>query len=111
MTGGLSDRHRSFLGGACLLLATVLPTAVSAAPVRDAANGHYYEAVSQSQGITWDAADAAANARVFNGLQGHLATITSPNKNAFVATHLYRDSRNRPDSSLVSIPDPRDNSG
>jgi Protein of unknown function (DUF642) len=64
-----------------------LPAAGRAAPVQYATNHHYYEVVFQSQGITWDAANTAANARTFNGLQGHLATMTSPNENAFIASH------------------------
>ena len=42
-------------------------------------NGHYYEVVSVSAGITWNAASAAANA-----LGGYLATTTSVAENNFV---------------------------
>ena len=42
-------------------------------------NGHYYEVVPASGGITWDAASAAANA-----LGGYLATTTSVAENDFV---------------------------
>ncbi len=38
--------------------------------------GHYYEYVP-SLGITWTAANAAANSRTYFGLQGYLATLTS----------------------------------
>ncbi|WP_299556244.1 T9SS type B sorting domain-containing protein [Seonamhaeicola sp.] len=38
---------------------------------------HYYEYVP-SVGITWTAAKAAAEARTYFGLQGYLATVTSP---------------------------------
>lgn len=39
--------------------------------------GHYYEYVP-SQGISWTAARAAAASRTYFGIQGYLATITSP---------------------------------
>jgi len=42
-------------------------------------NGHYYEAVLVPGGITWDDANAAAEAK-----GGHLATITSGTENEFV---------------------------
>ncbi|MEH6770968.1 hypothetical protein [Maribacter arcticus] len=38
--------------------------------------GHYYEYVD-AIGITWTAANAAASARTYFGLQGYLATLTS----------------------------------
>ncbi len=40
------------------------------------ATGHYYEFVDQV-GITWTAANTAASARTYFGLQGYLATLTS----------------------------------
>ena len=52
----------------------------------NAANDHYYEFVSG--GITWTAAQAAAAARNFFGLQGYLATVTSAAENAFIASKL-----------------------
>jgi hypothetical protein len=59
---------------------------VSALPVFNAANGHYYE-LADAPYITWvDARDAAA-AAVLEGTAhgfGHLATITSAEENAFV---------------------------
>ena len=42
-------------------------------------NGNYYEVIAAPDGITWDAASAAANA-----LGGYLATITSDAENNFV---------------------------
>lgn len=39
-------------------------------------NGHFYEYVP-SLGITWTAAQAAANAKTYYGLQGYLATLTA----------------------------------
>jgi hypothetical protein len=40
------------------------------------ATGHYYEYISDL-GITWTAANTAANNRTYFGLQGYLATLTS----------------------------------
>lgn len=39
-------------------------------------SGHYYEFVS-APGISWTAAEAAASARTYFGLQGYLVTLTS----------------------------------
>ncbi len=62
-----------------------------AAPIEWAAaeggNGHFYEFVPASA-ITWPIARQAAEARMFGGEQGHLATITSQEENNFVAAHL-----------------------
>ena len=62
-----------------------LPRAAGAASIMNPDNGHYYEAVARSAGISWNAANAAANARMFQGMHGHLATITSPAENDFIA--------------------------
>jgi hypothetical protein len=59
------------------LLVLFLSGPASAAPVHNTDNGHYYEAVARPQGITWDAARAEAEGRSYNGLHGHLATLTS----------------------------------
>lgn len=52
-----------------------------------ASNGHYYE-FKVSSGISWNDAKIAAEGLTFNGLQGYLATITSAEENAFVASKL-----------------------
>jgi Protein of unknown function (DUF642) len=77
-------RAFGLLHGACLLGLIALPQAVHAAPVLNPDNGHSYEAVRQSAGITWNAANQAAGARTHNGMLGHLATITSPEENRFI---------------------------
>jgi hypothetical protein len=67
------------------------PTLVSAAPVLLNAgfrDGHYYEVYSQD-GISWPAANSAAQAKTFEYqpgkfVQGHLATLTSQAEDAFV---------------------------
>ena len=40
-------------------------------------NGNFYEVVLVSTGITWPEAKAAAEERIYQGVRGHLATITS----------------------------------
>ena len=70
------------------LLLALLPVAAHAAPVQYSSNGHSYEAVSKSGGLTWNEANDAANARIFNGLHGHLATMTTPGENDFIVQHL-----------------------
>src|SRR5207244_9782682 len=57
---------------------------VWAEPVLNPANGHYYEAVSQSQGIGWSAARSAASRETFKGMPGHLVTIGSAQENQFL---------------------------
>src|SRR5512138_3078838 len=59
---------------------------VGASPVFNPDNGHFYELVNDPW-ITWiEARDAAAGTVLEGTLQGygHLATITSPEENAFV---------------------------
>src|SRR5207248_251432 len=68
-------------------LAAVLPAKVIAAPIKFSTNGHYYETVSRSQGITWSAANTEAMGRTFTGMHGHLATITVYRENDFLAQH------------------------
>ncbi|MDX1516462.1 MAG: hypothetical protein R3288_06460, partial [Woeseiaceae bacterium] len=46
-------------------------------------NGHFYEVIV-ADGIDWDTANALANDRFCNGVQGHLATLTSADEDTFV---------------------------
>ena len=46
-------------------------------------DGHYYQVVIANK-ISWDVAKAAAEQRTFQGVQGHLATIGSPEEDIFV---------------------------
>lgn len=46
-------------------------------------DNHLYE-VFVSDGISWDAANAAAEALIVNGVPGHLATITSEDEDEFI---------------------------
>lgn len=75
---------------ACLLFApSYLACAV---PIRwetaSSGNGHYYELVYTPTHMSWSDADAAAKASVYQGLLGHLATVTSPEENAFLVDNL-----------------------
>jgi len=54
--------------------------------VYNPANGHWYTAVAAAG--NWDAANAAAQLMTFQGITGHLATLTSAQENSFVATNL-----------------------
>jgi hypothetical protein len=54
----------------------------SAAPI-EFTNGHYDEYVP-AEHSSWTDANAAASSLSYAGLPGHLATVTSPEENAFV---------------------------
>lgn len=64
-----------------------LPLSSIAAPVEwkvdDGGNGHFYEVVV-ADGISWNAARIAAEEKLFEGRQGHLATLTSAAEDNFV---------------------------
>ncbi|MEK7407517.1 MAG: post-COAP-1 domain-containing protein [Acidobacteriota bacterium] len=77
---------------ACVSVVAVfaVPLSLSARePVRNPSNGHYYLRVDTA-GINWSAAEAAAEATTFQGIRGHLATITSAQEDQFVAS-LFSD--------------------
>src|SRR5205823_13741050 len=57
-------------------------------PVQDPATGHWYQLGLAVGSVTWDVARAGAEARTYNGYQGHLATITSAAENNFVQSFL-----------------------
>ncbi len=63
---------------------------VSATPfqwtVAGGGNGHWYEFVSSI--VTWDTANANAQASTYNGMPGHLATITSAEENDWVFSNV-----------------------
>ena len=74
-------------------------------PVSDGGNGHWYEYVAGNE--TWTSARVDAAGRTFDGLPGHLATLTSAAENDFIFQHFspvqawiggYQD-RNAPDYS------------
>jgi len=76
---------------ACLLLAIAAPA--GADPVQWAGNGHWYEAVDPSGGLTWEEASQAAQGRTWMGMPGHLVTITSQEEQDFIATLLGSSNR------------------
>lgn len=59
----------------------IFPMTLLAGPVEF--DGHFYEVIVDS-GINWDDADSAANSLSFNGVTGHLATITSEGEDNFI---------------------------
>lgn len=56
------------------------------------ATGHFYEYVGASEPIDWASASAAADGRDLYGVQGYLATVTSEEENAFVASLIESNS-------------------
>ena len=68
------------------VLATPSLSCASATMVRSGTNpttGHYFE-VYAIDGVSWDFANTCANASSYQGVQGHLATITSSGENTYV---------------------------
>ena len=76
---GVSGKYRA-LAGFLFLNASF---SIEATPIQwetgEGGNGHYYEAISAPEGISWDDAQASANS-----MGGYLATITSVEENLFV---------------------------
>lgn len=56
----------------------------SAVPVQWNVNGHYYEVIDYKDALNWDEANRDAQTREYNGLRGHLVTLTSAEENDFV---------------------------
>lgn len=54
-----------------------------ATPVLDSANGHYYDVVADLD-VPWLTAEQQALTLTYNGLEGHLVTITSGAEDTFV---------------------------
>lgn len=67
-----------------------------AAPVYDAANGHYYEYISDPSITNFQTAMAFAASQTYQGLTGYLATITSDAENQFVFQNVSGGSGNQP---------------
>jgi len=64
------------------LVLSFLSFGANAAPVQWSGNGHYYDLVIVQ--LSWAEADAEAKNLSWNGLGGHLATITSQEENDFI---------------------------
>jgi len=60
------------------------PIFVFAEPLLNPDNGHYYDVRCSDAGFTWYQARDEAAEMTFEGLIGHLATITSPEEEAFI---------------------------
>ena len=66
---------------------------VSNSPIQNPANGHFYQLVEipgtspDRPGIDWFTANASATALTFQGLPGHLVTITSQAEGDFIANN------------------------
>jgi hypothetical protein len=74
---------------ALVLLLRPVPSAAQAGPVVfNPANGHYYQEVGVPGGLLWDAANQAAQSMSYQGIPGHLATITSAEENQFIMDSL-----------------------
>jgi len=73
---------------ALLVLATgtLVAGTAQADPTRWSVNGHYYEFYSAE--VTWAEALSLAASKTFQGLQGHLATVTDAAENRFVSQEI-----------------------
>lgn len=65
-----------------LVLGSAIPGAVEAEPIQWSGNQHWYEFVAGS--VAWTEANAAAQSMTWQGLPGHLATLTSLAEDNFV---------------------------
>jgi hypothetical protein len=83
----LPARWRTSSAGGLVLAIAALVVPAQSAPIRNPDNGHFYEAVHATQGITWTAAGRAAVRREHQGMVGHLATVTSADENRFVISN------------------------
>jgi hypothetical protein len=69
----------------CMFIAG-LTASVYAQPILNTVNGHYYELIGGTP-MTWPQARDIAAGRSFMGMQGYLATITSPVEQGFIDTN------------------------
>jgi hypothetical protein len=68
-------------------IGSVYVSAANAGPVtvvQWSDNGHYYDLISGNR--NWNAAKSDAESRYFNGMAGHLATITTSQENSFLVS-------------------------
>ncbi|MFW6244415.1 MAG: hypothetical protein ACOC36_00870 [Fibrobacterota bacterium] len=61
-------------------------------PLLFSENGHYYDVITFEGTISWEEARDRAESLTYNGLQGHLATITSAQENEFIWRYLAAQS-------------------
>jgi hypothetical protein len=58
-------------------------------------NGHYYRLICDLEGLTWYEARDSAAGMTYNGMQGHLATITSEGEEDFLINSFSLNSTER----------------
>ena len=75
---GLTGASAIVIAGVC-----ALGGAAFASPVQYGLN--FYEFIS-ADNITWSGAETAAEGFIYNGVNGHLATVTSAGENSFLAS-------------------------
>jgi len=75
---------RCFGAGAWAVLAALALAPANADPLYFNQTGHYYEAVDSSS-VNWVTANATAESLSYQGMPGHLVTITSQAENDFVS--------------------------
>ncbi len=100
-------RQSAIFCGMALSLCFVSAKRADATPILDSGNGDYYDLVmptSSANSFSWTAANAAANASTYMGVQGHLAVVTSADINNFLqanfASQLF-DNGNAPAANGV----------
>lgn len=72
---------------ALIIAGFLIPSIALATPIQFTGNGHYYDFIAASPtaaGLTWDQARAAATGLTYNGVSGHLATLTSSAEDQFI---------------------------
>ena len=76
--------RKSFsIGIVLLLVSSLCIVCVNATPILNPENGHYYDIIT-SPGITWEQSNTAAQSLTYEGVNGHLATVTSSEENDFI---------------------------
>jgi hypothetical protein len=88
----MTTRQRLLLCAIAILL--IGAAGASAEPVYWEGNGHYYELIDTP--VTWHEAEFLAEQRYHLGIQGHLATITSPEENEFVFWNIVGGNQQTP---------------
>ncbi|HSV43790.1 MAG TPA: PEP-CTERM sorting domain-containing protein [Candidatus Bathyarchaeia archaeon] len=88
LLSNLQKNKKSYVVWVLFLIAMVglLQSGVGAAPVFF--GGHYYDLVVSDGAITWGQARSAAQSSVYEGMAGHLVTLTSSDENNWVITNV-----------------------
>lgn len=71
----------------CGIIMLCVACMVEATPVQWTGNGHWYD-ISSEEANSWGDADAQASNLTYEGLTGHLATISSLEENQFIVDKL-----------------------